>query len=77
MCILIHIFRNLQQQVSQRNAPHPRAHSEAPNAPTAKVPASPNPRDTHKPHRRLKHLLLILDKFPTTGCSESLISLKY
>ena len=70
------MFCNLQQQVSQRNAPHPRAHSEAPNAPTAIVPASPNPRDTLNPHRRLKHLLLIPDKFVTTGCFESPISLK-
>ena len=49
MCILIHMFCNLQQQMSQNNAPHPKAHSEAPKASITTVPASPTP-DTHTSH---------------------------
>ena len=47
MCILINIFCNLQQQVSQRNAPHLRAHSEAPNAPKWQPLLTPGTRTTH------------------------------
>ena len=44
MCILIHIFCNLKQQMSQRNVPHPKARStEGPNRKTASLS---NPRDT-------------------------------